>query len=203
VRTRDASLSFAAALAAVVLGALLASAPAGADEPRDAEIQPERVMDLIGIRPGMVVGEAGAGRGYFTLKLARRVGPTGRVYANDIDGIALEELLKRCREEKLGNVETVLGDVDPRFRPASLELAIMVYALHDFADPRGFLEKLKPSLRSGATVVILDRDPEATGERHFLPRERLLEIFRESGYALELDERSVRNHVLLVFRVAA
>lgn len=98
MRTRDARASFAAALAAVVLGALLSTAPAGADEPRDAEIQPERVMDLIGNRAGMVVGEAGAGRGYITLKLARRIGPTGRVYANDIDGSALEELLKRCRE---------------------------------------------------------------------------------------------------------
>ena len=90
---------------------------------------------------------------------------------------------------------------DPLFPTGALDLAIMVYALHDFADPRGFLEKLKAGLKPGATVVILDRDPEATGERHFFSRERLVGIFRESGYSLA-QEHPVKNHLLLVFKLS-
>jgi ubiquinone/menaquinone biosynthesis C-methylase UbiE len=204
VRRRSTSLTLSGTLACATIAALVMVVPAAAfdDAKRDAEIQPDRVMDAIGIRPGMVIGEAGAGSGYFTLKLARRVGADGKVYANDIDAVALERLRERCREEKLANVETVLGEIaDPLFPAGSLDLAIMVYALHDFSEPEGFLGRLKASLKPGASVVILDRDPEVTGERHFLPRERLLGIFRDSGYVLA-QEHQVKNHLLLVFRVA-
>ncbi len=105
-------------LAWVILAVSASAVPAAArdDAARDAELQPERVMDAIGIRPGMVVGEAGAGRGYFTFKLARRVGETGKVYANDIDNDALAHVRERCRDESVRNIETVLGEVaDPPF----------------------------------------------------------------------------------------
>jgi SAM-dependent methyltransferase len=187
------------ATAVVVLSAL----PAAAfdDASRDAELQPERVMDAIGVRPGMVIGEAGAGRGYFTFKLARRVGESGRVYANDIDADALARVRERCREEGVRNVETVLGEIaDPRFPERSLDLVMMLYALHDFAEPEAFLVKLKQYLKPGAPVVILDRDPEATGEHHFMPRKRLLALFSASGYLLAREERFVDKHLLLVFR---
>jgi ubiquinone/menaquinone biosynthesis C-methylase UbiE len=174
---------------AFVVSAAAATAPD--DARRDAELLPERVMDVIGIRPGMVLGEAGAGHGYFTFKLARRVGN------------ALEHVRERCRDEGVRNIETVLGrTADPRFPARALDLVMMVYALHDFAEPQAFLEKLKDSLRPGATVVILDRDPEATGERHFMTRDRLLALFAASGYTLAREERFVQKHLLLVFRRA-
>ena len=205
MRERRAASTPLNAFAWTALAVLLAAVPAAArdDAARDAELQPERVMDAIGVRPGMVVGEAGAGRGYFTFKLARRVGDGGKVYANDIDGASLDYLRERCRSEGIRNIETVLGEVaDPRFPAAALDLVIMVYALHDFAEPQAFLEKLKESLKPGAAVVILDRDPEATGELHFLSRERLLALFSASGYLLAREERFVEKHLLLVFRTA-
>jgi ubiquinone/menaquinone biosynthesis C-methylase UbiE len=192
-------------LTAAALAVIVSATPTAArdDTARDAEIQPERVMDAIGVRPGMVIGEPGAGRGYFTFKLARRVGDAGKVYANDIDAGALGHLRERCRNDGIRNIETVLGEIeDPRFPARALDLVIMVYALHDFAEPQAFLEKLRESLKPGATVVILDRDPEATGERHFMPRERLLALFGASGYVLAREERFVRKHLLLVFHVA-
>ena len=80
-------------------------------------------------------GEAGAGRGYFTFKLARRVGRSGIVYANDIDEAALAQIESRCRSEGIQNIETVVGEIeDPRFPEEGLDLVIMVYALHDFAE---------------------------------------------------------------------
>jgi cyclopropane fatty-acyl-phospholipid synthase-like methyltransferase len=74
---------------------------------------PEQVLEILGIRPGMIVGEVGAGRGRVTVYAAARVGEKGKVYANDIDAAALEYLRARCRRQGLANVETKTGDADP------------------------------------------------------------------------------------------
>ena len=160
-------------------------------------------MDVVGIRPGMVVGEVGAGRGYFTFKLARRVGASGKVYANDIDRSALDHVRQVCRDEGIGNVETVAGEVeDPLFPVTGLEVVVMVYALHDFSRPVAFLQNLKKYLQPGGRVVILDQDPDASGDRHFLTRDRLVELFTEGGYVLARDERFLEKDLLLVFRLS-
>jgi ubiquinone/menaquinone biosynthesis C-methylase UbiE len=190
-------------LTASVVAALVAVAAATATQEirRDAQLQPERVMDVIGIRPGMIVGEAGAGRGYFTFKLARRVGASGKVYANDIDRAALDHVRQVCRDEGIGNVETVVGEVeDPLFPVTRLEVVVMVYALHDFSRPVAFLQNLKKYLKPGGRVVILDQDPALSGSHHFLTRERLVELFTEAGYGLTRDERFLERDLLLVFR---
>jgi ubiquinone/menaquinone biosynthesis C-methylase UbiE len=203
-KPEDRAAAVVGTLAACALvGALAAATPAGAQESarRDEQLQPERVMDVVGIRPGMVVGEAGAGRGYFTFKLARRVGPSGRVYANDIDRAALDHVRQVCRDESIGNVETVVGEVDdPLFPSTTLELVVMVYALHDFSRPVAFLQNLKKYLKPGGAVVVLDQDPGVTGNHHFLTRERLVELFAEGGYVLARDERFLEKDLLLVFR---
>jgi ubiquinone/menaquinone biosynthesis C-methylase UbiE len=169
---------------------------------RDRRLQPDRVMDAVGLRAGMVVGEAGAGKGYFTVKLARRVGPEGRVYANDISKSSLDALEERCEEEGIANVTTILGEVeDPLFPDATLDIVFMVYALHDFDRPVAFLDNLEPDLKPGATLVVLDQDPAATGDDHFLERERLVEIFGGAGYELVRCEDFLERDLLCVFRV--
>jgi len=161
----------------------------------------DRAMDAAGVAPGMIVGEAGAGDGYFTLPMARRVGSAGAVYANDISRRALDSLEANAKRERLPNVHTVEGTVDdPLFPQPALDMAVMVYALHDFAHPAAFLNSLKRYLKPGGTVVILDQNPEASGDRHFLSRERLVELFHESGYELMADERFLERDLLLVFR---
>jgi len=203
MRERETRAVVTSLVACAVMAVLAALTPAGADENarRDARLQPERVMDAVGIRPGMVVGEAGAGRGYFTFKLARRVGASGKVYANDIDRGALDHVRQVCRDDNVGNVETVVGEVeDPLFPVAGLEVVVMVYAIHDFARPVAFLGNLKKYLKPGGTVVVLDQDPDASGDRHFLTRERLVALFAESGYELARDERILEKDLLLVFR---
>jgi len=203
MRKRESRAVVTRLVACAVVTVLAAVTAAGADENarRDARLQPERVMDAIGIRPGMVVGEAGAGRRYFTFKLARRVGPSEKVYANDIDRAALDHVRQVCRDDNIGNVETVVGEVeDPLFPVTGLEVVVMVYALHDFARPAAFLESLKKYLKPGGSVVILDQDPDISGDHHFLTRERLVALFAESGYELARDERFLEKDVLLVFR---
>ena len=88
---------------------------------------PDRVMEAIGVKPRMVMGEVGAGRGRYTVHLARRVGETGKIYANDIDKTSMEYLRDRCLRTGITNVEIVLGKVDdPLFPKAALDMVFMI-----------------------------------------------------------------------------
>ena len=82
-------------------------------------------MDAAGIKPGMIIGEVGAGRGRFTMHLARRVGPKGKILANDIDAEGLSYLRERCLRTGISNVETILGEVDdPHFPNEALDMVL-------------------------------------------------------------------------------
>ena len=178
------------------------SSAACSEADRDRWLQPDRVMQAVGVERGMTVGEIGAGRGYFTVKLARAVGPTGRVLANDIDSRALADLADRCRSEDLNNVDTVLGlGQDPMLPHRSLDMVFMVYAFHDIEDRVALLENLAPSLRTGATVVVLDQDPLVTGDRHFLDTDAIIRSFRLAGFERVPVEDFLERDVLLVFRL--
>jgi ubiquinone/menaquinone biosynthesis C-methylase UbiE len=176
---------------------------AGGEADRDRWLQPDRVLRVVGVEPGMTLGEVGAGRGYFTVKLARAVGPTGRVLANDIDSGALAALEDRCRREHLENVETVLGEtVDPLLPDRALDMVFMVYAFHDIDDRVALLLNLARSLRPGATVVVLDEDPEVTGDHHFLATDTIIGLFRQAGYERVPVDDFLERNVLLVFRLS-
>ena len=175
---------------------------AGGEAERDRGLQPDRVLRAVGVEPGMTLGEIGAGRGYFTVKLARAVGPTGRVLANDIDSGALAALEDRCRREQLENVETVLGETaDPLLPERALDMVFMVYAFHDIHHQVVLLERLAPSLRPDATVVVLDEDPEVTGDHHFLATDTIVDRFHQAGYERVPVDDFLERDVLLVFRL--
>ena len=124
---------------------------------------PDKVMDAIGLKPGMTIGEIGAGYGRYTVHLSNRVGPAGRVYANDIDKEALAFVAERCRVEKLGNVETVLGAVeDPRLPKGQLDMVFMVWVYHMLDSPAALLKQIVPSLKPGATIVMVEPLPAET-----------------------------------------
>jgi ubiquinone/menaquinone biosynthesis C-methylase UbiE len=127
---------------------------------------PDKVLPAIGVRPGMVIGEVGAGRGRYTVHLAREVGDSGKIYAEDINAGSLEYLRRRSADEGIRNVETILGEVDnPLFPKASLDMAFMVLTYHHLARPVELLKNLIPSLKPGATIVIIDPDPERDEDR--------------------------------------
>jgi ubiquinone/menaquinone biosynthesis C-methylase UbiE len=161
----------------------------------------ERAMDVAGVAQGMVVGEAGAGDGYFTLPMARRVGPSGAVYANDISRRALDRLQSEARRERLDNIHIVEGDTDdPRFPRRDLELIVIVHAFHDFSQPVEWLRNAKGYLRPGATVTIIDRDPSQGGDSHFWPRERIVRYAEEAGFELTKIVDSVSRHLIVVIK---
>jgi ubiquinone/menaquinone biosynthesis C-methylase UbiE len=160
----------------------------------------DRAMDAIGLTPGMVVGEAGAGDGYFTMPMARRVGPAGAVVANDISARALRALEDQGRRDGLTNITTVVGDVaDPKFSRHDLQLVVIVHALHDFSRPVEWLTNLKQYLRQGATIAVIDCDPAQGAESHFWPRERVIRYASEAGYELTKGVYDISDHLILVF----
>src|SRR5688500_12206545 len=120
------------------------------EDARDGAGEAERVMQLLGVGPGMRVADVGAGSGYYVARLSPRVGPTGRVYAQDIVADYLAKLGDRVRREGLGNVTLVLGDPhDPRLPRDSVDLALLVHMYHEVEQPYGLLYNLRPALRRG------------------------------------------------------
>jgi ubiquinone/menaquinone biosynthesis C-methylase UbiE len=121
---------------------------------------PVRVMDEIGVKPGMTVADVGAGDGWFTFYLANRVGASGRVIAEDIDAEALKVVRARCQREKVSNVSVLVGRTeDPTLPPGAVDLALMVNVLSALGDARAFLGNLAKSLKPGGRLVVVDWNP--------------------------------------------
>ncbi len=164
----------------------------------------ETAMDTAGVAPGMVVGEAGAGDGYFTLPMARRVGGAGTVYANDISTRALQRLAESAGRAGLSNIHTVEGDIDdPRFPRRDLDMVVIVHAFHDFTEPVAWLRNVKKYLKPAATVVIIDRDPSQGAEDHFWPRERILGYASRAGFEPAKVVDHVSRHLIIVLKPRA
>ena len=124
---------------------------------REDEEAPTKAIDALQLKPGMVVADIGAGSGYYTSRMARRVGPSGRVYATDIQQGMIDLLDRRIRSEGLANVTTVLGGMDdPKLQAASIDLAIMVDVYHELQQPQIFLQRLKPAFKPGGRLVLLE-----------------------------------------------
>ncbi len=130
---------------------------------RDKKLHVDRVMDLLGLAPGKVVADIGAGSGWFTVRAAARVAPSGAVYAEDINPQAIEYITERATREKLENVRPVLGTVDDtKLPPLSIDAVLILKTYHEFAHPIPLMEKVKLSLRPGAKIGIIDRNGDGT-----------------------------------------
>jgi len=124
---------------------------------RDAWQMPDAVMDAVRIADGSHVADIGAGGGWFTVRLARRVGPNGLVYAQDVQPQMLEAIRRRVDREGLRNVRPVRGEAgDPHLPPASVEAVLIVDAYHEFTNPIAWLRKLATALKPGGRVGVVD-----------------------------------------------
>ncbi len=150
---------------------------------RDSLNEARTVMDLARISEGMTVADIGAGEGYYTVRLAQRVGGKGRVLAEDIDRPALQSLGLRVERERLENVSIKLGTADdPRLPADSFDRIFLVHMYHEVAEPYAFLWRLRPALREGGKVIVVDVD-RATGD-HGMPPELLFCEFAAVGFRL-------------------
>jgi SAM-dependent methyltransferase len=148
---------------------------------RDQKLHIDRVMELLGIAPGKSVADVGAGSGWFTVRAAARVGATGTVYAEDINPDAIEYIKNRAVTEKLGNVHTILGDVDDTKLPAaSVDAVLILKTYHEFAHPIPLMKRLRASLKPSAKIGIIDRN--GNGTDHGLMPDIVEREMREAGY---------------------
>jgi ubiquinone/menaquinone biosynthesis C-methylase UbiE len=155
---------------------------------RDRMNEAQVVMDLADIDEGMSVADIGAGEGYYTVRLALRVGPKGRVLAQDIDQDALNRLGLRVERERLDNVSITLGSADdPELPPASFDRIFLVHMYHEVTEPYAFLWRLRPALRPGGRVIVVDVDRPT--DKHGIPPNLLFCEFASLGFRLTAFER--------------
>ena len=152
------------------------------EEARDRLNEAEAVMNRAGIKQGMTVADIGAGEGYYTIRLATRVGKTGRVLAEDIVPAVRDTLATRVSRERLDNVSVRLGlPADPRLPEASFDRILMIHMYHEIESPYEFLWRLRPSLDDTGQVVVVDADRPT--ENHGTPPALLKCEFAAVGYS--------------------
>ncbi|HKT84976.1 MAG TPA: class I SAM-dependent methyltransferase [Novosphingobium sp.] len=150
---------------------------------RDSMNEAKVVMDLADIGEGMSIADIGAGEGYYTVRLAQRVGRKGRVLAEDIDRGANERLGQRVLRERLENVSIVLGtEDDPRLPPDSFDRIFLVHMYHEVTEPYAFLWRLRPALRDKGRVIVVDVDRPT--DKHGIPPALLFCEFASLGFRL-------------------
>jgi ubiquinone/menaquinone biosynthesis C-methylase UbiE len=150
---------------------------------RDEAGEAKFVMDWAGIQPGTTVADIGAGEGYYTIRLAERVGAKGRVLAQDINRGALDRLGERVSRDRLDNVAIKEGALDdPRLPENSFDRIFMVHMYHEVTEPYAFLWRLRPALAKSGQVIVVDRDRPT--DQHGIPPKLLFCEFEALGYRL-------------------
>ncbi len=176
---------------------------------REAEEAPDAALDAINaaivIAKGATVADIGAGVGYFTWRLAARIGPQGKVYAVDIQPGMLDQLRKNMATRKLSNYEAVLGaEDDPRLPAGRIDLALLVDVYHEFSQPQKMLRKIRASLAPAGRMVLLEyrkEDPQVP----ILPAHKMsvAEVKAEiepEGFKLEQTLENLPRQHILIFR---
>lgn len=131
---------------------------------RDSWQRPDQIMDAMGIADASIVADIGAGSGWFTIRLARRVGPRGLVYAEDVQSEMINAIFRRVQREGLTNVKPVLGrGSDPRLPERSLDAVLVVDAYHEMQDRVTMLVNLARSLKPQGRIGVVDFKLDGTG----------------------------------------
>jgi ubiquinone/menaquinone biosynthesis C-methylase UbiE len=173
---------------------------------RVQEEEPDVALDAIKLVTGSTVADVGAGSGYMTVKMAKRVGPTGKVIANDIQPQMLSMLRQRLDREKIPNVELVLGTLDdPKLPANTVDLILMVDVYHEFSEPQKMLRRMHESLKPGGRLVLLEyrkEDPSIPirPDHKMSVAEAKMEVEAEGFTLATVDERLPRQHILVFTR---
>jgi len=176
---------------------------------REAEEQPEKALDALKLKPGMVVADIGAGVGYMSLRMAKRVGPTGKVYANDLQPEMLAKLNENAAKAKITNVVTVLSEVaDPKLPPNTMDLVLLVDVYHEFSQPQQMLRKIRETLKPDGRLVLLEyraEDPNVPiiAEHKMTVGQVKAEIEAEGFVLQPVIETLPRQHILILTKAAA
>jgi ubiquinone/menaquinone biosynthesis C-methylase UbiE len=174
---------------------------------REAEEQPTRALQIMQIMPGMTVADIGAGSGYFTERLARLVGPTGRVFATDIQQGMIDLLKRRLSGQKIQNVMVILSEPSNPLLPAgTIDLALMVDVYHELGNPQTVLGHIRTALKPDGRLVLVEykgEDPTIP----ILPSHKMTVAqakteLEAEGFRLTTANSSLpRQHVLIFTKV--
>jgi len=180
-------------------------------ESREVFDKREKVMEALAIRPGMAVADVGAGTGLYTRLFARAVGEKGRVLAVDIASEFLDHINKTAKDQKLGNITTVLGkDVSTELPPASVDLVYVCDTYHHFEYPARVLESIHKGLKDGGKLVVIDfiREPGVSSDwvmGHVRAGQAIVEKeITQAGFR-KVDEKKglMKENYFLVFEKAS
>jgi ubiquinone/menaquinone biosynthesis C-methylase UbiE len=150
---------------------------------RERRLQIDHVMDLLGISVGKAVADIGAGSGWFTVRAAKRVTARGAVYAVDINPEAARCIERRATQEHLSHVKTIVSQPDdPQLPTNSIDAVLLLKTYHEVEKPIALLRNLRPALRPGARVGVIDRN--GNGENHGVDSKVVMREAAEAGYTL-------------------
>jgi SAM-dependent methyltransferase len=175
---------------------------------RESEENVEGALNAIGLKPGMTVAEVGAGTGYVALRMARRVGPSGKVYANDVQPEMLQLLRGNASKAGLSNVVPVLGSVsDPKLPLGQIDLIILVDVYHEFSQPQKMLEGIRSALKPDGRLVQLEyrkEDPAVPilPDHKMSVTEAKTEVEAEGFKLGPVIETLPRQHILIYTKAA-
>ena len=187
----------------------VAGAPWLVRDEREAEERPDQALDELKIAKGATVADVGAGVGYMSWRLAARVGPAGRVYANDIQPQMLELLKKNMLERRVTNVVPVLGEPDdPKLPQGQVDLVLLVDVYHEFGQPQTMLRHIRESLKPDGRLVLLEyraEDPKVPIlPLHKMTVEQVKTEIEPEGYRLDqVIESLPRQHIIIFKRKAS
>src|SRR3954471_14376145 len=172
------------------------------EDARDRAGEAEEVMELAGVKPGMTGADVGAGEGYYTVRLARVVGPKGRVLAEDIVPDVRDELSDRIQRERLDNVAVKLGSADnPMLPAASFDRVFLVHMYHEVEAPYAFLWHMREGVKSDGLVVVVDANRPV--KQHGMPPPELKCEFAALGLQpVKFSMLSGGDVYLMAFRAA-
>lgn len=175
------------------------------DPSRDEWQQPDKVVTELGIEPGQSVADLGSGPGYFTLRLARAVGPEGRVYAIDISRPMLEFLQKQAAQEHIGNIQTIVAEPhDPRLPPASMDMIFICDTLHHIPDRTTYYPLLWRALKPAGRLVNIDFQkqdlPVGPPVEMKISRTQMIQEAEAAGFRLDQQLDFLKYQYFLVFR---
>lgn len=171
---------------------------------RQSEENPDGALDALNLKPGMVVADVGAGTGYMSLKLAKRVGPTGKVYAEDVQAEMLDKVRANATKAKAVNVIALQGTfTDTKLPAGQMDLVLMVDVYHEFSEPQKMIASIRKSLKPDGRMVLLEyrkEDPKIPiREEHKMTVGEVKAELEPEGFTLsQVIETLPRQHILIL-----
>ncbi len=169
---------------------------------RDEWQQPDKVIQSLRIQPGAIIADLGSGSGYFTFRLANAVGPTGKVYAVDVDSAINEALKERAKRERADTVVVVSAKPDDPQLPEPVDLIFTSNTYHHIDNRIAYFAALIKQLRPSGRLAVIDYDRTAWLEGlwgHYTPREFIKRELEQAGYELQNDFDFLERQSFLIF----